>query len=359
MQHLAGWVKSASKAGALEDCSLIVATYNRKREISGLVQLLTVLSDVPREVIVVDGAPSCELDEHLLPWAEQNNLPFDLVYIRSPAGLTRQRNVGIDASTREFVFFLDDDSVPKPGYFRAIRAVFLNDVAREIGAVRGSFNNAENDKLTWLWRARFALRLVPRGAPGTYFSCGTSATWNGVQPFTGIKFVDVLTGCAMTFRRAVLRQHRFSLFFSGYSQGEDLEMSRRIAKDWKLAVCGEALVDHEGAEGGRPGGFRRARMAVRNHFFIWKRHVPVISLVDRIRFWLNVVLIVVHHLAGFVLHRFNPQYLAYAAGTVRGAVECLFVPPAYEEPPARREYDFNLRPVGCEVASAPAENSRP
>lgn len=343
---LTGWIKRSSLHGAFEDCSLIVATYNRPREMSNLLELLSVLPEGPCEVIVVDGALSRELDEQLLIWAEHQNLPFDLVYVRSPAGLTRQRNVGIDASTREFVFFLDDDSVPKPGYFRAIREVFIGDVAKEIGAVRGFFSNTNNANLTWLWRARFALKLVPRGEPGTYFTCGTSNTWNGVRPFSGTKRVDVLTGCAMTFRRDVLRHNRFSLFFSGYSQGEDLEMSRRVARDWSLMVCGEALVQHDGAEGGRPGGFSRARMAVRNHFFIWKRHVRSISFVDKLRFWLNVGLIVLHNLAGFLRHRLDCQYIAYAAGTVSGAVECLIVPPTYVEPTAQREYDFQLRQVG-------------
>jgi glycosyltransferase involved in cell wall biosynthesis len=322
-----------------------------------LLRLLATFSDVPREVIVVDGSPSSEVEDELLPWAEKSSLPFDLVFIRSPAGLTRQRNVGIDASSREFVFFLDDDSVPQPGYFQAIRQLFLADHAKELGAVRGLFANVADASLTWLWRLRFTLRLVPRGDPGKYFTCGTSATWNGVAPFSGVKPVDVLTGCAMAFRRAVFEKHRFSLFFSGYSQGEDLEMSRRVARDWKLVVCGEARVRHEVAEGGRPAGFRRARMALRNHYFIWKRHVPAISFVDRVRFWLNVALIIVYNLAGFVFHRFRPQYLSYAAGTLCAAVECLFVPPAYEEPPARREYGFNLRQAGCETFSG-AEKPR-
>jgi GT2 family glycosyltransferase len=355
LQQLAGWVKTASKPGALEDCTLIVPTYKRPREMAGLLRLLATFSDAPREVIVVDGSPSGEVENELLRRAEKFSLPFDLVFIRSPAGLTRQRNVGIDASSRDFVFFLDDDSVPQPGYFQAIRQVFVADHAREIGAVRGLFANVAEARLTWLWRLRFALRLVPRGEPGRYFSCGTTATWEGVRPFKDVKAVDVLTGCAMAFRRAVFERHRFSLFFSGYSQGEDLEMSRRVARDWRLVVCGEARVRHEAAEGGRPAGFRRGRMALRNHYFIWRRHVPRISVLDRVRFWLNAVLIVIHHTAGAFVHGFRPQHLSYAAGTLCAAVECWFVPPAYEEPPARREYEFSLRQVGCETFSGAEE----
>ena len=363
LQHLTGWLKNASKAGALEDCTVIVPTYKRLREIAGLLRLLATFPGVPREVIIVDGSPSSEVENELLPWAEKSSLPFDLVFIRSPAGLTRQRNVGIDASSREFVFFLDDDSVPQPGYFQAIRQVFVSDTAKEIGAVRGFLEKGQGGSMNWLWRIRFALGIVPRGEPGQYLSCGTTATWDttatweGVRPFKDLKPVDVLIGCTMAFRRVVFEKHRFSLFFSGYSQGEDLEMSRRVARDWKLVVCGEARVRHEVAEGGRPDGFRRGRMALRNHYFIWKRHVPRISVLDRARFWLNAVLIIMYSTAGAFVRGFRPKHLSYAAGTFCAAFECLFVPPAYEEPPARREYVFNLRPVACGALSPAARQT--
>ena len=357
LQILSGWVKRASRPGALEDCTLIVPTYNRPREISGLLRLLAEFSGVPGEVVVVDGTPSSEVENELLPWAEKSSLPFDLLYIRSPTGLTRQRNVGIDACSREFVFFLDDDSVPRPGYFRTVRQVLLSDTAREIGAVRGFLEDLQGGSLNWLWRTRFALGIVPRGEPGQYFSCGNTATWEAVPPFKDVKPVDVLVGCAMTFRREVFEKDRFSLFFSGYSQGEDLEMSRRIARDWKLVVCGEARVRHEVAEGGRPTGVRRGRMALRNHYFIWKRHVARISLLDRVRFWANAVLIILYHTAGAIVRGLRPQLLFYAAGTFCASLECLVLPPAYEEPLARREYAFNLRPVGCEAVSPAARQT--
>ena len=119
-------------------------------------------------------------------------------------------------TSREFVFFLDDDSVPEPGDPRAIREVFVADTAKRNRGGQRLLRGCGSCQPTWLWRLRFALRLVPRGEPGSYFSCGTTATWNGVEPFSGVKPVDVLHRVAMAvLSRLVFEKHRFSLFFSG------------------------------------------------------------------------------------------------------------------------------------------------
>ena len=109
LQCLPGWRMKCSATGALEDCSLIVPTYQRPREVISLLQTIMGLPDAPAEVVVVDGSPGKDAEAALSGWAKPRSLPFDLIYVRSPAGLTRQRNVGIDISSGEYVYFLDDD----------------------------------------------------------------------------------------------------------------------------------------------------------------------------------------------------------------------------------------------------------
>src|SRR5881398_2405575 len=124
MTTLPGWRVAAGKPGALPDCCLVVATYNRHDEILRLLDSLLDLADPPAEV-VVDGHGSRQLGALLRGWTETNTTPFELVYVESPPGLTRQRNVGVDISSKDYVFFLDDDAVPLPGYFSEMRRVFL------------------------------------------------------------------------------------------------------------------------------------------------------------------------------------------------------------------------------------------
>ncbi len=343
LQLLRGWKMGAASGVGLPDCTLIVPTFKRPREMIALLECLLQIPDPPGEVVIVDGSPGEDVSRAVQPWADAVELPLNLACVSSQAGLTSQRNVGIDAAGGDYIFFLDDDCLPEPGYFSAIRDVFAKDSRREVGAVRGFLTNGINKPLTRLWRLRYAIGLVPRSEPGRYHSSGTSGTWDMVAPFSGVRPVDVLAGGASAYRREVFEQDRFSEFFYGYAQGEDLEMSLRIGKRWKLLVCGDARVLHNHAESGRPTGIRRGRMAVRNRYFIWRRHSPDAGLADGLRFWADHALSVAYYLAAYVIRPWEPYFLGYATGTVWGAVLCLVMPPRYEEPPARREYAFNLK----------------
>ena len=301
----------------LTDCSLVIPTYHRPFEVIELLEHLACTDDCPGEVIVVDGNPE---SNRLAKWMNSYDLPFKSVYIRSPAGLTRQRNIGVDASAGEFVFFLDDDCFPDPGYFEAMREAFLPGV----GAVAGTLINELNKPVSLRWRARFFLRLVPRGEPGRYYPTATSVPRALMKPFTGTRPTDIFPGAAFACRREVFGRHRFSEFFNGYSQGEDVEMSMRIGRDWKILWCGDARAVHQPAGGGRPGSFSKGRMEVLNRYFIWQRYTPRPSLSCRGRFWADFLFIFFCDLArGQVVH---------ASGVASGAIECLLAPPRYQEP---------------------------
>ncbi len=335
--HVEGWRAPAPVPARLPDCSLVVPTYRRPMEVVGLLEMLIGLPDTPAEVIVVDGSPNRASHELVKPWAMGAELPFDLIYLFSPPGLTRQRNVGVDAARGDYIFFLDDDCLPQPGFFRAIRDVFQNDRTGAVGAVGGSLINEMNRPLSRRWQLRFALRLVPRGEPGRYYPTATSVPRALATPFTGTRPTDVLPGAAFACRREVLRRHRFSEFFDGYSQGEDLEMSLRIGRDWQLVWSGDARAIHEPASGGRPPSFQKGRMEVRNRYFIWRRYTPRPSVACRIKLWLDFVFIGACSL--------GRGQVAHAAGVLCGAFECLVTPPRYTEPPARQEYEFTLGKV--------------
>jgi GT2 family glycosyltransferase len=274
-----------------------------------------------------------------MEWSRDNRAPFSLSFVKSPPGLTRQRNVGIDTSTGEFIFFLDDDCVPEPGYFRSIRSVYEEDASRRVGAVCGSIINALGKPLTLRWRIRFILKLVPRGEYGKYYPTATSVPMGLTKPFSGVRAVDIMPGGAASYRREVFERHRFSQFFYGYSQGEDMEMALRIGKDWKLLWCGDAHVVHNHVGGGRPAHFQKGLMEVRNRFFIWKRYSPDAGAAVRVRFWSDIAYVFACDLGGFVSHPRSAGFLSHAAGVLKGSIICFFSPPRYDEPAARREYE--------------------
>lgn len=339
---LLGWRHPGAHSGTFSDCSLVVATYKRPQEVRKLIEALRQLPDLPAEVVIVDGSPDEATGEALTDPAQLDGLPFDLVYVRSPAGLTRQRNVGIDASRGRYLFFLDDDCLPEPGYFRNLRAVLVEDRALQVGAVSGSFVGEAGQDLGWRWRLRFWLGIVPRGEPGRYYPTGTSIPRGFIPAFTGCRSVEMVPGGASVYRREVLLQHRFSKFFYGYAQGEDLEMSLRIGRTWKLLWSGDARVLHNHVASGRPSSVQKGRMEVRNRYFIWRRHSPQVRWKHRVLFWTDIALILALDLGGYAAHPTKSWYLSHAWGIISGACSCWTATPEYNEPPAAAEYELHL-----------------
>lgn len=338
MTRLSGWRADAPARGGLERCTLVVATYNRHAEVFRLLESLLTIPDAPGEVVIVDGHPSRTLGEELSEWLEGRPVPFDCVYVESPPGLTRQRNVGVDVSTRPYVFFLDDDAVPLAGYFRETARVFDEDSEHRIGGIAGCVINEMERPLAGRWRLRFALGIVPRIEPMIYYPSGTHVPRSILKPFSGVRRVDVMPGCAWTFRREVFDTERFSCFFEGYSQGEDLEMSLRVGRNWAVVCCGDARMLHLPASHGRPVSYTRGVMEMRNRYFIWKRHTPRPARRYVLSFWADTALLVAMDLAWFCARPWKVQPLGHALGTAREMLRCLRHPPRFQEPPARREY---------------------
>jgi GT2 family glycosyltransferase len=352
---LEGWKKLGHRERSLPGCSLVVATYQRPSEVRRLLDLLVELPDAPCEVVLVDGSRGRETADAAAEWARTVSAPFDLIYVSSPAGLTFQRNVGVDASSGEYVFFLDDDCLPLPGYFASIARVLREDADQTVVAVAGSIINQMGLPVSTKWRLRVKLGLIPACEGLKYYPSGSSGPFSIVAPFTGVRPVDVVPGGASAYRRRVLEKHRFSEYFQGYAQGEDLEMSRRVAREGSLLWCGDAHVRHLHAGGGRPDWYVKGRMEVRNRFFIWKRHSPEARFSDRIRFWMDTFFSVACDAVAFL--RTGRRFaLRHVFGTARGALDCLVNPPRYQEPAVPAKHDIRLRLVagGDSVGARPA-----
>jgi GT2 family glycosyltransferase len=340
LTSLGGWRLPPREPRGLNHGSLIVATYKRPEEIKSLITALSTMRDVPAEVVVVDGSPSDDTARGLLEIAQNLQISFELIYVRSPKGLTRQRNVGVDISSRPILFFLDDDAIPEENYFKVLASVFLDDIAGEIGAAGACIVNEVNKPISRRWRIRRAIGLIPRSEPLVYNHAGTSAPMGLLKPFTGSREVDIFPGGACAIRREVFQSLRFSEFFAGYSWGEDLEMSLRIRRRWRVLCCGDAHVFHRGLEsvGGRPAAFTKGQMEIRNRYFIWKRYSSEATFLDRFRFYLDLLFIFAMDIAWFLSRPWQYQHASHALGVVSGACGCILSPPKWEEPAARPRY---------------------
>jgi GT2 family glycosyltransferase len=331
---LRGWRITKTELGGLLDCSLIVATFKRPAETSSLVALLATMPDTPVEVVIVDGSPSDETERALLDLSRNLRLSFDLVFVQSPKGLTRQRNVGVDISTKSILFFLDDDALPMDKYFSELAHALQQNSTGQVGAVGACIVNEMHKPISRRWQIRRAIGLIPKSEPLIYNHAGTSAPTGLLKPFSGTRDVDIFPGGACAIRREIFESMRFSEFFAGYSWGEDLEMSLRIRRRWRVLCCGDARVFHRGLDsaGGRPAPFTKGQMEIRNRYFIWKRHSPEANRVDRLRFHLDLLFLFGMDVAWFAFRPWQYQHFLHACGILSGAVSCVIAPPKCQEP---------------------------
>jgi GT2 family glycosyltransferase len=210
-----------------------------------------------------------------------------------------------------------------------MRRVLAEDAT--IGAAGACALNELNKPIPRRWRVRRALRIVPRNEPFIYNDACTSAPSGLLKPFSGVRDVDIFPGYAFVVRRQIFDAMRFSGFFDGYSYGEDLEMSLRIRREWRVVSCGNAPVVHHGSPGGRPAAFTKGRMEVRNRYFIWKRHSREASFINKIRFHLDLAFLFVMDVAWFIARPWRTYHLSHALGLFWGATRCAMSPPQWSE----------------------------
>jgi len=338
---LEGWRLGAKNPAGVADCSLIVPTYKRPREAQEQIENLCRLPDFPAEVLFIDSSPDDATEEALLAASKQQELPFHLIYVKSPKGLTLQRNVGVDISTKDLLFFLDDDAFPRPGYFQVMRDALAPAESQGIAAAGACIINEINKPIAGRWRFRRALHLIPRSEPYRYNHVASSAPSGLLKQFSGLRDVDIFQGGACAIRREVFETERFSEFFQGYAYGEDVEMSMRVRRRWRVVMCGDAHIFHRGTSstvGGRPDGFIKGKMEVINRHFIWNRYSSRSSFLNRVRLYLDFMLILTMDLAWFCAKPTRLNSIRHAVGIAAGVFETLISPTKYQEPPVTRRY---------------------
>jgi len=287
---------------------LIVCTYRRPLAVRRLVDSLNGQIAPPEEVLVIDGSEDTSTETAV---REMETLAL-VRYFRVPPedrGLTRQRNYGVARARSGIVAFLDDDTIPEPGYFEEIRACFrrhpdAGGVGGYIAGPRwwrvdpggkpsvGVFRCGDWERREdYRWRLRKLLRLDSDSPPGwmPHFGHGRSVTF--LPPDGNDYPVEFMFGGASAWRREILDRHKFSTYFEGYGLYEDLSFSLQVSRTVPLYVCTAARLAHRHDEGGRPNSFLYGRMVVRNGWYVWRQRWPHPSVPDRLRWWAITLLL--------------------------------------------------------------------
>jgi GT2 family glycosyltransferase len=184
-------------------------------------------------------------------------------------GLTRQRNFALRWVSVDIVAFFDDDVVLAPNCLGEMERTMRSSAGEIVGVGACMVNELRRPHLRW--RIRRLLRMVPHIQPGSYCRCGFAVPWAFLPASEEVVEGSYLLGCAMMWRTELARATGFYDGFSGYSSGEDLEFSLRMARHGKLVMAGSAHLEHLHAPEGRPDSYRLGYMSTANSHTIHRR----------------------------------------------------------------------------------------
>ena len=194
--------------------SVVVCSYNGHRTLGQCLESLRRLDYQDYEVIVVDDGSH----QSLSPIANEHSVRFIRV---TNGGLSRARNIGLEAATGDIVVYIDDDAFPDPHWLSYLAHTFLT---TDYAAVGGP-------------------NVAPPG-DGQVADCIDNAPGNPTHVLLSDQDAEHLPGCNMAFRKSCLAAiGGFDPFFR--IAGDDVDVCWRLSeRGWKLGFNPAAMVWH-------------------------------------------------------------------------------------------------------------------
>ncbi|MGK0185213.1 MAG: glycosyltransferase involved in cell wall biosynthesis [Verrucomicrobiales bacterium] len=263
--------------------SAIIATRNRPMVLLRTLHTLSLQSQFPAEVVIVDSSDNsktveaCESMKHEWPWRTK--------YLRATVpGAATQRNQGVEHSIFPVILFMDDDIVIQPSCIARLWQALSE--SENTGGASAMITNQAYHAPGRLGGFVFAF-LNGKGLASYAGRCFGP----GLAQLPGIdtpgNFVDVdwlNAGCTL-YRRCCLPDPVFPAIFEGASTAEDLALSLQVGRKWKLVNVPRARIYHDSQPGDHKKSVSRlAAMELVNKHFIMRSVLGRKGITDYLKF---------------------------------------------------------------------------
>lgn len=250
--------------------AFVIATRNRPGELLTAIESLVEQTVLPAELCIVDSSDETPAREKIEQMCGDVGLPLDYHH-PAPRGLTIQRNIGIDRTTGDPVFFIDDDVFMAPDCHEEI----LKEYERwgpELGGVRATpMRPARPPWISVMWRKLFGIGGWWPEASGKM----RAGFWvEGVSEAAGVRKLEYMTGWFMSFKREVFEHERFDEALSGYGHKEDVDFTYRVSRHYVLLQTPKARCDHFQTVTSRLPSRQLMRMNLANQFYLHRKNMP-------------------------------------------------------------------------------------
>ncbi len=218
--------------------SAVIPTCEKQWDEGMTFRSLPNLNRKPNEIVVVMDSDEEAVEEQSLA-----GVPVKVLHTRL-RGAAAKRNLGVARSSGEAILFVDDDVEFQSECLEFMEKTLVED--EKIGGV-GCFIENQAFREPGLY-SRMVYRLVGgwgiREFGGSCF--GPMITmhprpWNNGVLIKDVEWLN--SGCVM-YKKAALPFPAFEKNFTGYSFMEDVALSRRVRKKWRIVVSRDAWIFH-------------------------------------------------------------------------------------------------------------------
>lgn len=218
--------------------------------------LAETVTEIARQARAPDSILVCHVDE-----SDVGDLPRarpDVTFLRSTAGLPRQRNAILDAARdADVLLFLDDDFFPAPAWLAVLEAVMAAHPDCVVATGTVIADGAKGPGIT----PGEARRLLAADAPPPE-PLSVAPHFNGY-------------GCNMAFRMRAVRAHgiRVDEALPLYAWYEDIDVTRRLAaaSGGRILRLAGARGVHLGVKAARTPGLRLGYSQVVNPIYLMRK----------------------------------------------------------------------------------------
>ncbi len=265
--------------------SLAIATKGRPGDLRETLDSLLAADPRPHELVVVDGDEGRSAEPVVSAFGDRAG-PLPVRYLHSAPGLTRQRNLALDAVEGDVVVFVDDDVRFAPDLFARLAAAYDDE------AVVGATGRVDEPQGRRFGNSRSRVRavLMPGGREGTMTRFGYPRR---LQDFDTPRDVEFMQGCLMTARTSVAREVRFDEKLPGYGLAEDEDFSYRLSRRGRVRFVPEVWLEHKNTGGSGSAGRRFNRDVVVNRAYLFRKNFDPTPLA-RAQFALLILLLAAH-----------------------------------------------------------------
>ena len=289
--------------------AFVIATKNRPDSLLTTVKTLVSQTVLPAELCIVDASDVAPTRPDVEALCADVGITLDYHH-PAPAGLCRQRNIGIDRTNGDPIVFVDDDVELEADCHENLLAEY-DRRGPEVGAVCGSdLSPPRSPALPLLWRRLFGL--------STWTTAGTgrmkpSFYVDAISRSHVAKEVEYMNGWLMSCRRHVVDEERFDESLPGYAQKEDMDLAYRVSRRWTIIKTPDASGVHLQVGTSRLPPRDLAEMSIENQFYLHRKNMPQ-TLKYKVALWWALLGFSLLNLGKAVVHRDPGFFTGVIAG---------------------------------------------